>query len=68
MKEQATCFSVGQIKHCVFTFRNVITQYIQEVEGWVQFTHLQDAFLLQILWFAEVKETVKLRYFRVRQT
>lgn len=52
-----------QTKLCGLTFRNIITQNIQEVNSWVQITHFQDGFLLQILWFAEVKEVVKLPCF-----
>lgn len=47
-------------ENCGFTFRNVVTQYIQEVNGWVQVALFQDGSLLQIFWFAEVKVVVKL--------
>lgn len=52
-----------QTKRRSLTFRNIITQNIQEVNSWVQITHFKDGFLLQILWFAEVKKVVKLPCF-----
>lgn len=46
-----------------FTFRDVVTQRIQEVDSWTQIPHFLDAFLIRILRFSKVTEAVELLCF-----